>query len=119
MAERGLDDLTIADVVRASGLSVGATYTWFSGKAALVAAACDELITQGVSEGALPADTDVDGLVRGFTALLDGMIVQRIEDGDAWRRSKAEARAWTIPSRDPRTRQADRQPRPLGLPTMW
>ncbi len=23
------------------------------------------------------------------------MIVQRIEDGDAWRRSRAEARAWT------------------------
>ncbi len=167
MAERGLDDLTIADVVRESGLSVGAIYTWYSGKAELVAAACDEavergvadlvrraagaetlrermrlaieawfdwleqgaetrltvqlwaeaattpalretlrrrrertvavgsvLLTQGVAEGALPADADVDGLVRGFTALLDGMVVQRIEDGDAWRRSRAEARAW-------------------------
>lgn len=168
MAERGLDDLTIADVVRESGLSVGAIYTWFSGKAELVAAACDEavereladlvrraagattlrermrlaleswfdwldqgaemrfmvqlwaeasttpalretlrrrrervvgvgtvLLSQGVAEGALPPDADVDGLVRGFTALLDGMIVQRIEDGEGWRRSKAEARAWT------------------------
>lgn len=167
MAERGLDDLTIADVVRESGLSVGAIYTWYRGKAELVAAACDAavereiadlvrraagadtlrermrlaveawfdwleqgaemrfmvqlwaeaattpalretlrrrrervvavgtvLLTQGVAEGALPADTDVDGLVRGFTALLDGMIVQRIEDGEAWRRSRAEARAW-------------------------
>jgi AcrR family transcriptional regulator len=167
MAERGLDDLTIADVVRESGLSVGAIYTWYRGKAELVAAACDAavereiadlvrraagadtlrermrlaveawfdwleqgaemrfmvqlwaeaattpalretlrrrrervvavgtvLLTQGVAEGALPADTDVDGLVRGFTALLDGMIVQRIEDGEVWRRSRAEARAW-------------------------
>lgn len=168
MAERGLDDLTIADVVRESGLSVGAIYTWYSGKAELIAAACDEavereiadlvrraagadtlrermrlaleawfdwleqgaemrfmvqlwaeaastpalretlrrrrerivavgtvLLSQGVAEGALPADADIDGLVRGFTALLDGMIVQRIEDGDAWRRSRSEGRAWT------------------------
>lgn len=166
LERRGLDELTIADVVRESGLSVGAIYTWFSGKAELVAAACEGaveqelaelarqaavattvrdkltisvrfwfdflerdpevrfmlqlwgeasrtpalretlrmrrerivavgtmLLAEGVAEGVLPADLDIDGVARGYTALLDGMLVQRLEDGETWRRSRAEQRA--------------------------
>jgi AcrR family transcriptional regulator len=167
LAERGLDDLTIADVVRESGLSVGAIYTWYSGKAELVAAACDvaveaelaamgtqlaaltttrdrllaavrfwfdflerepgevrfqlqlwaeatrtpeiravlqrrrqrilaaaaALLADGIERGDLPAGLEVTDIALGFIALLDGQIVQRLEEGDRWSRQDAERRA--------------------------
>ncbi len=41
----------------------------------------------------LPHDFDVDALARGFTALLDGLVLQRVEEGDGYRRADMERRA--------------------------
>src|SRR5215510_1329700 len=48
--ERGFHGATIADVVRESGLSVGAIYTWFKGKDDLFLAACDLASGRGFGE---------------------------------------------------------------------
>ena len=51
----------IQDVVRESGLSVGAIYTWFRGKDELILAGCDLITDQEMGELA----TRLDG-VEGF-----------------------------------------------------
>ncbi|MFL5676556.1 MAG: TetR/AcrR family transcriptional regulator [Chloroflexota bacterium] len=171
-ADRGYHSSTIADVVRESGLSVGAIYTYFSGKDELIRLTCDQiaargldelaarlapatttaerlaiairlyvetideydgapgqislvqawaeadrepgvremlaarrerlagagqlLLRQGVINGELPASLDVDAVTRGILALLDGLMLQRIEAGDAYRPADLERRATAI-----------------------
>lgn len=171
-SQKGYHSSTIADVVRESGLSVGAIYTYFPGKEALFRHSCDliaargldelaerlaparttaerlaiaismyvetldaygdapgqtslvqawaeaerepgvremlsarrerlvgagrYLIAQGVAAGELPAWLDVDAVTRGFLALLDGLLLQRIEAGSASRPSELERRAGAI-----------------------
>lgn len=51
--EKGFHRATIADVVRRSGLSVGAIYTHFSGKDALFLHSCDLISGQGLDELAM------------------------------------------------------------------
>jgi AcrR family transcriptional regulator len=168
-AEKGYHSSTIADVVRESGLSVGAIYSHFSGKDELIRLTCDQiaargldelaarlapatttaermaiairlyvetideydgapgqvalvqawaeadrepgvremlagrrerlagagqmLLRQGVVNGELPATLDVDAVTRGLLALLDGLMLQRIEAGDAYRPADLERRA--------------------------
>jgi AcrR family transcriptional regulator len=170
--EQGYHRATVADVVRASGLSVGAIYTYFKGKDELFLASCDlvsgrglgelgdrlaagttaaerlsiavgffldsidtnagmpglvtlvpawaeadrepsvremlvrrreqlvgvgqMLLREGIARGELPAWLDVDAMARGYSALLDGLILQRVEAGDGWRREDAERRARVI-----------------------
>ncbi len=43
------------------------------------------LIREGIARAELPSWVDVDALARGFMALLDGLLLQRIEAGDAYR----------------------------------
>lgn len=59
--DRGYHGATIADVVRESGLSVGAIYTYFKGKDDLFLATCDLASGRGLGELAarLPAGTSV------------------------------------------------------------
>jgi AcrR family transcriptional regulator len=59
--ERGFHGATIADVVRESGLSVGAIYTYFKGKDDLFLATCDLASGRGLGELAarLPAGRTV------------------------------------------------------------
>jgi AcrR family transcriptional regulator len=171
-SEKGYQGSTIADVVRESGLSVGAIYTYFSGKDELIRLSCDQiaargldqlaerlapatttaermaiavrlfietiddydgapgqvslvqawaeadrepgvremlaarrerlvgagryLIAQGVASGELPAWLDVDAVTRGFLGLLDGLLLQRIEAGSAYRPADLERRAGAI-----------------------
>ena len=171
-SEKGYHSSTIADVVRESGLSVGAIYTYFPGKEALFRHSCDliaargldelaerlapatttaerltiaialyvetidefgdapgqislvqawaeaerepgvremlsarrerlvgagrYLISQGVASGELPAWLDVDAVTRGFLGLLDGLLLQRIEAGSAYRPADLERRAGAI-----------------------
>jgi AcrR family transcriptional regulator len=155
-AEKGYHSSTIADVVRESGLSVGAIYSYFSGKDELaarlapatttaerlaiairlyietideydgapgqvtlvqawaeadrepgvremlagrrerLAGAGQLLLRQGVISGELPAWLDVDAVTRGLLALLDGLMLQRIEAGDAYRPADLERRATAI-----------------------
>jgi AcrR family transcriptional regulator len=172
-AERGYEGTTMQDVVRESGLSVGAIYTYFSSKDELFVAACDYsqglgmatlaermahgrttaerlaiavgffidavdgeagavgmapvlvaqwaraehdpdvrsmllrrreqlttvgqlLLREGIARGELPAWLDVEGVAGGYIALLDGLMLQRIEAGGDWRRADAERRAFAI-----------------------
>ena len=46
--------------------------------------------------GELPAWLDVEAVTRGFLALLDGLMLQRIEAGDAYRPADLERRALAI-----------------------
>lgn len=51
------------------------------------------LLSEGIVRGEIPAWVDVDGLARGFMALLDGLLLQRIEAGDAYRPEESMRRA--------------------------
>jgi AcrR family transcriptional regulator len=160
-SEKGYHRATISDVVRRSGLSVGAIYTHFKNKEELFLHSCDLisgqgldalairlapltssadrlraavayyvetidefedapgqvglvrawaeageergvrdmlvrrrerlvgagqlLIREGIARGELPSWLDVDAVARGFMALLDGLLLQRIEAGDLYR----------------------------------
>ncbi len=171
-SEKGYHSSTIADIVRESGLSVGAIYSHFSGKDELIRLTCDHiaargldelaarlaparttaerlaiaialyvetiddydgdpgqvslvqawaeadrepgvremlaarrerlagagqlLLRQGVLAGELPAELDVDAVTRGLLALLDGLLLQRIEAGAAYRPADLERRAGAI-----------------------
>ena len=169
-AQHGFHRATMQDIVRESGLSVGAIYTYFKSKAELILAGCDLitdqelgelrerlatvtdyrarvttalgyffdqfeeqragrgqsvlmtqawaevdadpairemvrrrrrdvvtstalLIQEGVIRGELPAWLDVESVAHGFAALLDGISIEAIEDGAAFRRADAERRA--------------------------
>lgn len=166
----GFHQATIQDVVRESGLSVGAIYGHFASKDELLLAACELSVTQelealsrqlvtaatvrdkleiaarfwfdylerewdgarfmvqawaeaftqegirqmlvrrrerlvgvgslllqeAVARGELSADLEIDPLARGFGALLDGLVLQRLEEGEAFRRHSAEQRALTF-----------------------
>lgn len=170
--DRGYRGATVQDVVRESGLSVGAIYTYFSGKDELFLASCatisdrglgelatrlatgrttaerlamavdfffesvdtyegvpgqvalvsawaeaneepgvremlvrrreqlvgvgQVLIREGIARGELPAWIDVDALARAYTALLDGLVLQRIEAGEAFHREDGIRRARVV-----------------------
>lgn len=169
---KGFHSSTIADVVRESGLSVGAIYTYFASKEELFRRSCDQLssrgldelaerlatatstrermtmaiafyvetidefagapgqvslvqawaeadrepsvretlvarrermvgvgqllLRQGIAAGELPPWLDVDAVTRGFLALLDGLLLQRIEAGDAHRPGELQRRAAAV-----------------------
>ena len=171
-SDKGYHSSTIADVCQASGLSVGAIYTYFASKEELFRQSCDLiaargldelaerlthatttlermriaiglyvetideyagapgqislvqawaeadrepgvremlaarrerlvgagelLLRQGIASGELPAWLDVDAATRGFLALLDGLLLQRIEAGNAYKPGDLERRAGAI-----------------------
>jgi AcrR family transcriptional regulator len=172
-SEHGYRSATIKDVVRDSGLSVGAIYTYFRSKDELFLECCDLmtgggletlgsmlagkettaerlatavafyidsidqapeggpglvtlvqawasadgeprlrdmlrrrrerlvgagqlLLREGVARGELPAWLDVDATARGYIALLDGLLLERIEAGDAYRPADLERQARAI-----------------------
>lgn len=172
-SERGYRGATIQDVVRDSGLSVGAIYTYFKGKDELFLECCDLmtgggletlgsmlagktttaerlatamtfyissideapeggpglvtlvqawaaaeseprlremlvrrrerlvgagqlLLREGVARGELPPWLDVDATARGYIALLDGLLLQRIEAGESFRPAELERQARAI-----------------------
>jgi AcrR family transcriptional regulator len=169
-AEKGYHGATIGDVVRDSGLSVGAIYTHFRGKDELFLATCEVsageglgelgarlargrsvaeklaiavgffldsmvglpgepsmagmmvmqwsraeaepavraslsrrrdqiagagelLIREGMVTGELPAWIDASALASAYVTFLDGLLLWRLEQGDAYRREEAERRA--------------------------
>ena len=172
-AEKGYHGATIGDVVRDSGLSVGAIYTYFSGKDELFLATCDLssgeglgelgnrlvrggtvaeklaiavgffldsmvgspgepdmagmlvmqwaradaeptiraslsrrrdqivaagelLVREGIARGELPAWADAAALASAYVTFLDGLLLWRLEQGDAYRREDAERRALAL-----------------------
>jgi len=171
--ELGFHRATVQDIVRESGLSVGAIYTYFKGKDELFLATCDlttgqgigeladrlaraqgladrlatgiafffdsiepvddhdgmstflvqawavadqepavremlvrrreqlltvtgMLIGEGMSRGDLPAWIDVEAVSGGLSAMLDGLLLLRVEEGAAYRRLTAERRARAV-----------------------
>lgn len=170
--EKGYRRSTVQDVVRESGLSVGAIYTYFKSKDELFLASCDLtsgrglaelgarlaagsstiarlriavdvyldaidefqgmpgqatlvqawaeaeqepgvremlvrrreqlvgagrlLLEEGIGRGELPAWLDVDAFARGYIGLLDGLLLQRIEAGDGYRRDDLARRATAV-----------------------
>jgi AcrR family transcriptional regulator len=172
-AEHGFHRATMRDIVRASGLSVGAIYTYYRSKSELILAGCDLitdqelgelrdrlasvtddrervavalgfffdqfeeqragrgtallvtqawaeadtdpairemlrrrrhdivssvalLLQEGVVRGELPAWLDVERVAHALAALLDGITLEAIEDGPAFRREDAERRALAL-----------------------
>jgi len=51
------------------------------------------LLRQGIASGELPGWLDVDAVTRGFLGLLDGLLLQRIEAGSAYRPGDLQRRA--------------------------
>jgi AcrR family transcriptional regulator len=172
-SERGFHQATMQDIVRASGLSVGAIYTYFKSKDELILAGCDlitdqemtelarrltpvegfrdrlriaagymfdqidvdpsaltsprllalawaeadtspairemllrrrreihrvtlGLLQEGIARGDFPAWLEIDAVAAGLGALLDGVIIQSIEEGAGYRRSDAERRVLSM-----------------------
>lgn len=56
-------------------------------------AASQLLLQEGIASGDVPPWLDLDGTARAFSGLLDGLMLQRIEAGDAYRASDLERRA--------------------------
>jgi TetR/AcrR family transcriptional regulator, transcriptional repressor of aconitase len=54
------------------------------------------LIREGISGGELPSSLDVDAIARGFMALLDGLLLVRIEAGDMYRPEVLERYATAV-----------------------
>lgn len=54
------------------------------------------LLHQGIAAGELPAWLDVEAVTRAFLALLDGLLLQRIEAGSAYRPADLQRRAEAI-----------------------
>jgi AcrR family transcriptional regulator len=54
------------------------------------------LLMDGVAKGDLPDWLDIDGFSRLVTVLLDGLLLQRVEDGDGFRPDEAVRRVRTI-----------------------
>src|SRR3954451_12902202 len=98
-AEKGYHSSTIADVVRESGLSVGAIYSYFSGKDELIRLTCDQIATRGINDLAerlAPATTTAERL-----AIAVGLFVETIDDygGDPGQISLIQA--WAEADREP------------------
>lgn len=51
------------------------------------------LLREGIARGDLPAWLDVDAVARAITAMLDGLLLQRIEDGPGFDPAEALRRA--------------------------
>ena len=54
------------------------------------------ILRQGMASGELPAWLDVDGVTRGLLALLDGLLLQRLEAGPSYRPADLERRAMAV-----------------------
>ena len=54
------------------------------------------LLRQGMDSGELPAWLDVDSVTRGLLALLDGLLLQRIEAGPTYRPDDLQRRAMAV-----------------------
>jgi len=101
--ERGFHGATIGDVVRESGLSVGAIYTYFKGKDDLFLATCDLASGRGLGELAarLPGGTTVAErlaiAVAFYFDTAEGDLASGPGDADflvqAWAQAEAEPAA--------------------------
>lgn len=73
LAERTLEQIAVADVMRVAGVARGTFYLWFSSKYDVVVRAHREVIGQIVADAAelLDGDGDVDSIRTGIASFVD------------------------------------------------
>jgi len=103
-SERGFHGATVADVVRESGLSVGAIYTYFRGKDELLLAACDATSGLGLGELArrlAAGRTTAERLAIAVAFYFD------VADGKAEAAGTADVllQAWAVAEAEPAARE--------------
>ena len=102
-AEKGYHSSTIADVVRESGLSVGAIYTYFSGKDELIRLTCDQIAARGLDELAArlaPATTTAERL-----AIAVRLYIETIDEYEGAPGQVTLVQAWAEADREPGVRE--------------
>jgi AcrR family transcriptional regulator len=109
-AEHGFHRATMQDIVRESGLSVGAIYTYFKGKSELILAGCDLISDMELGELRRRLEPVADYRTRVATALgffFDQYETERGADG----RALLLTRAWAEADTDPAIREMLRRRR--------
>ncbi len=100
-AERGFHRATMQDIVRASGLSVGAIYTYFRSKSELILAGCDLITDQELAQLATRLAT-VSGYRDRIAAAVgywfDNLAVEQSDRGSGFLILQAWAEADTDPA---------------------
>src|SRR4029079_8542499 len=100
-AERGFHRATMQDIVRASGLSVGAIYTYFKSKSDLILAGCDLITDQELAQlGARLASVTGyrDGIAAAIGYWFDNLAVEQTDRGSGFLILQAWAEAETDPA---------------------
>jgi AcrR family transcriptional regulator len=100
-AERGFHRATMQDIVQASGLSVGAIYTYFRSKSELILAGCDRITDQELGELRDRLASVVGYRERIATAVgfwFDNIAVEQTDRGSGFLILQAWAEADTDPA---------------------
>ncbi|HET7029612.1 MAG TPA: TetR/AcrR family transcriptional regulator [Candidatus Limnocylindrales bacterium] len=103
-AERGFHRATMQDIVRASGLSVGAIYTYFKSKSDLILAGCDLITDQELAQlgERLAGVTDYrDRIAAAVGYWFDNLAVEQSDGGSGF----LLLQAWAEVETDPAIRQ--------------
>ena len=103
-SERGFHRATMQDIVRASGLSVGAIYTYFKSKDELILAGCDMITDQEMSELAQRL-APIEGFRERISAAV-GFLFDQMEV-ESWRLGSTRllALAWAEADTSPAIRE--------------
>src|SRR4029078_4037793 len=114
-AERGFHRATMQDIVRASGLSVGAIYTYFRSKSDLILAGCDlitdqELAQLGERLASVTGYRDPIDAAIGYW--FDNLAVEQTDRGSGF----LLLQAWAEVETDPAIREMLLHPRPETPP---
>ena len=99
--ERGFHRATMQDIVRASGLSVGAIYTYFKSKSDLILAGCDLITDQELAQlgGRLAGVTDYrDRVATAIGYWFDNLEVEQTDRGSGFLLLQAWAEVETDPA---------------------
>ncbi len=108
--ERGFHGATIQDVVRESGLSVGAIYTYFKGKDDLFLATCD--LASGRGLGELAARLAAGDSLADKLAIAVGFYFDTAEDNELGQgNSEFLVQAWAQADAEPAAREMLRRRR--------
>ena len=100
-AERGFHRATMQDIVRASGLSVGAIYTYFKSKSDLILAGCDLITDQELAQlgERLAGVTDYrDRIAAALGYWFDNLAVEQSGRGSSFLLLQAWAEVETDPA---------------------
>lgn len=100
---KGYHSSTIADVCRASGLSVGAIYTYFSGKEELFRMSCDLIAARGLDELAERLVSATTTAERMTIAI--GLYIETIDEYAGAPGQISLVQAWAEADREPGVRE--------------